>query len=272
MSMAGRPSLVRRNHGTGHTYELDGAPAPGITHLIGKGFPKGALPPWTARTCAQAVLDEWPELERMPPSERYERVRTAPYRDRDAAARRGSEVHRLAQRMALHPDEDVPVPEELVGHVDSYLRFAREWEVREVLVEAVIAKREPRYCGTLDLVADLADGRRWLLDWKTTRSGVFSENALQLAAYRYADFYVDAEFHEQPMPPVDACGVVWLRADGYDLHPVTAGLAQWRLFLMVARIARLADRELAERFFGSPDDVIGAPVTPPVLVDEAITE
>ena len=89
--------------------------------------------------------------------------------------------------------------------------------------------------GTLDLVADLADGQRWLLDWKTTASGIWPESALQLAAYRNADFYIDDNGDEQPMPPVDQAGCVWLSADGYDLIPVDAGPDTFRSFRYASR-------------------------------------
>jgi hypothetical protein len=252
-------SLTRRNHGTGHSYELDGRWAPGVTTLLGAGFPKAALVPWASKACANEVLDYWDELAELTASERFERVRSAPNRDRDIAARRGTEVHRYAQ--ALLQEEAVDVPEELVGHVDSYLQFLADWDVRPVLIEASVGRRDPLYAGTLDLVADLRDARRWLVDLKTTRSGVFDENALQLAAYRYADFYVDPAGVDRKMLEVDQCGVVWLRADGYDLHPVEAGPSEFLLFQMVARIARVADRRLGEKL--GRRELIGAPMQLP---------
>jgi hypothetical protein len=251
-------TLVRRNHSRGHSYELDGAWAPGATTLIGAGYPRPALINWAGTTTAEYAIDHWSELEGMAVSERLERLIRSRYEERDKAAKRGTEVHDLAQ--ALLAGREIVVPEELDGHVQSYLRFDEEWDVRELLVETVIAKRKPRYCGTLDMIADLADGRRWLVDLKTTRSGVFAENALQLAAYRYADFYLDADGNERPMPEVDVCGVVWIRADGYDLYPVRAGADEFTLFQMVARIARFQDRKLAEKY-GDRDEVVGAPLT-----------
>ena len=55
--------------------------------------------------------------------------------------------------------------------------------------------------------------QRWLLDLKTSRSGVYGETALQLAGYRFAEVYVDSGGVEQPMPEVDRCAVVWVRAE-----------------------------------------------------------
>jgi len=252
-------TIVRRNHGKGHSYTIDGGYALGVTRALDLGFPKSAIPRWAARVVAACAIDEADHLATLGISERLEYLKTAPDRDRDAAARRGTEVHHYAQILAT--GETADIPEELVGHVDAYLRFAREWQPRELLVEAVVAKRQPRYCGTLDLVADLADGRRWLLDLKTTRSGVFNENALQLAAYRHADVYLGPDGAELEMPAVDRCGVVWLRADGYDLVPVEAGEPEFLLFQMVARIARFADRQLGERL--GEREVIGDALRPP---------
>jgi hypothetical protein len=86
------------------------------------------------------------------------------------------------------------------------------------------------------LVAILNDGRTWLLDWKTTSKGVFPEHVLQLAAARYADFTLAPDGRELPIPRIDATGIIWLRADGYDLHPVEANQDAFRLFLYVKQL------------------------------------
>jgi hypothetical protein len=253
-------SLVRRNYGSGHSYLVDGLYAPGVTSINDAALAKGGLVPWAAKACANEVLNRWDELAELTPSERFEIVRSAPERDRDEAARRGTEVHDLAQKLLV--GQEVEVPDELKGHVDSYLAFDREWGVHEVLVETPVASRSPLYAGTLDMIADLADKRRWLVDLKTTRSGVFAENAFQLAAYRYAQFYVDTAGSEQPLPQVEATGVVWIRADGYDLVPVEAGPREFRLFQMAIEIARVIDNRMRDKL-GGPD-VIGPALTPPL--------
>lgn len=245
---APKPATRRQNHGRGHSYLLDGEKVRGVTTIIGDGIPKPALVNWSANATAEYAVDNWAELGELKPSTRLDRLKKARYEDRDAAARRGTEVHGLAERLVL--GEKIDVPEELAGHVDAYLRFLEEWDPHPVLVEAVVFSRRFLYGGTLDLVADLADGRRWLLDVKTTRSGVYGETGLQLAAYRYADFYlgdqVDGAYAEIPMPEVDATGVIWVRSDGYELVPVEAGELQLRMFRHASWLSeRCADlREL----------------------------
>jgi hypothetical protein len=78
-----------------------------------------------------------------------------------------------------------------------------------------------------------------LLDFKTSRSGAFGDTAFQLAAYRYADAWLYGDTENVPKI-VDECGVVWLRADGYDLYPYHADKSVHRQFLYIQQCARAA--------------------------------
>lgn len=233
------PRTGRVNRGKGHRYLLDGERIPGVTTIIGDGLPKPALMNWGIKTVASAAVDQWDELAELPVSERIEKLKKAPWEDRDTAARRGSEVHTLAEKLGA--GEKIDVPEELAGHVEACVAFLNDWNPEILVAERPVFSRRHKYGGTFDLIATLADGQRWLLDYKTNRSGPFGETALQLAAYRAADFYLDEDSNEQALPAVDACGVIWLRADGYDLVPFEAGPRQHRAFLYVAQVAALQD-------------------------------
>jgi hypothetical protein len=228
----------RINRGRNHSYKLDGEPTPGVTTIIGDGVPKPALSYWAAKMAAEFTADNLDTLNGLDRFAIVDLVKGAPWRDRDAAARRGTEVHRLGEQLVA--GEEIEVPEELTGHVDAYLRFLDDWQLDPVLVEAVVVNRTHRYLGTLDLVADLNDGHRWLLDIKTTRSGVYGETALQLSAYRHAEHYLDEDGNEQPMPEVDRTGVIWVRADGYDLVPVDTGPDIYRYFRAAQHVAHFA--------------------------------
>ena len=257
------PATRRINRGRGHAYLLDGAPVPGVTTILGQGMPKPALVDWAARTAAGYAIDHWAELTKLGVADRLRKIERARYEQTSEAAVRGSAVHAIAEQLAAGDQVDVPEP--LTGHVDAYLRFVDEWQPHELLVEAPVFSREFGYGGTVDLVADLADGHRWLLDWKTAKSGVFQENALQLAAYRYADIALfpagDGDLlEERPMPPVDRTGVVWLRADGYDLVPVAADAEAFVAFGHVQAVAAFAT--------SSRDDWISDALAPPAPNEE----
>lgn len=251
------PPTRRRNYGNGHGYYLDGTEIKGrgVTTLIGNGFPKNALQYWAAKEVATCAVDErdiWEPLLKRARNAAWEYLKEAPFRDRDAAARRGTEVHRIAER--LQAGEEIEVPPELVGHVDSYLLFREEWQPTDEIIEGVVVNRTQRYMGTFDAIGTLPGFRemcvaqglpdpgfdRVLYDLKTNRSGVYPEVALQLAAYRNAEAYlprVDGDCDELPMPQVDACAVLHIRADGYDLVPVDAGERAFRAFLYCAQTA-----------------------------------
>lgn len=232
-----KPAITRRNYGSGHAYYVDGDKFDGVTTILGAGLPKPALVDWAKRTTAAFAVDYWDELAELPISQRLKRMEGAAYAERDAAARRGTEVHRLGSLLVA--GNEVDVPDELAGHVASYVKFLDEWHPQPVLVERTVVNRRYRYAGTLDLVADLpAIGERWLLDIKTARSGVFGETALQLEAYASAEVYVDDEGAEHPMPEVAACAVVHVRADGYDVFRLPHDDAVLGVFRHVQYLAR----------------------------------
>jgi len=217
---------------------LDGERADGVTWVIGEGIPKRALIDWAARTTAGYAVDNWEELSGIGVAERLRRLERARWDTVKSAAARGTDVHSLAMRLAAGLEVDVPEP--LEGFVDAYLKFVDDWQPEEILIEAPVFNRTLRYAGTLDLIARLKDGWVHLLDWKTTGSGIWPETAIQLAAYRNAEFYLDAEGNERPLPQVDYCGAVWLRADGYDLIPVEASAEAFKIFQWARAVARFA--------------------------------
>jgi hypothetical protein len=222
--------------GGGHWYRLDGEKVDGVTTVLNQGIPKAALVPWAAKVCAETVVDKWDALADMQPDERIDFIKGAPSRDRDRGARRGTEVHGYAEQII--EGAEVDVPDELLGHVDSYIKFLKDFDVQPVLVEAVVGNRAHKWMGTIDGVFDFNDGLRRLCDIKTTRSGVFPETAIQIAAYKNAEFYLDAYGREHSMIPVDACAAIWVRADGYSVIPVDAGPDTYRVFRHAQQIAR----------------------------------
>src|SRR5262249_28914527 len=84
-------------------------------------------------------------------------------------------------------------------------------------------------------------GRKLLLDTKTGK-GVYPEVALQLAAYRYAEFIGLPDGSEAKMPTVDGCAVVHLpEAGGYQLLEVRADPEGFTGFLYVRECFRFQE-------------------------------
>lgn len=232
----------RRNHGRGHSYLLDGKKLDGVTTILSGGLPKH-LTKWAAEAAAGYVVDNWDELAGLSPSERFKRISKAPNAARDTAAIKGTRVHALADRLAN--GEEIAVPEELAGHVDACVKFLDEWNPQPILSETPVYHDTYLYAGTLDLLAGMDDGegqgmQTWLLDFKTSKSGPYGETAFQLAAYANATHYLHPDGTVHPMPIVDRYGVVWLRSDGYDLHPYHVDHGVFRQFLYIQQTARAA--------------------------------
>jgi hypothetical protein len=291
-------TVKRRRYGaTGHGYTIDGEKVPGVTTVLSM-LPKDALKDWAARTSGEYAVDNWDTLAALKLSERLKLISNAHRTVRDAAARRGTEVHALGA--ALVEGREVSVPDELAGHVEAY----RDWldRVEPVAVqdatELVVASREHRYCGTSDLVADMpdlvADGAlipacRWLLELKTTSSGVWPESALQACAYSRAEVFgvllpwcgecddeqtrvrvgprggrskcdachpEQAGLEERPMEwlGIQRCGVVWIKSDACELRPLDTGDEVWEFFL---HLRWLHEREEFMRgWIGSPASTV----------------
>ena len=239
--MADRTRRVDR--GRSHSYLLDGKPVLGVTTIINKALPKPALTAWAAREVAEFVAARREILTKLSDDELIDLTKGAPFRERDRAANRGTEVHRLAEQLAR--GQEIQVPDELIGHVDAYIGFLEIFKPSSALLERPVFNRTYRYGGTFDLVCTIDElGARCLLDIKTNRSGPFGEMALQLAGYGNAEFYVDEDGHEQPMPLIDFYGVCWVRADGFDLVPYQVTELEFRQFLFCIQTAWWIDHRM----------------------------
>ncbi|NUS56224.1 MAG: hypothetical protein HOV66_15400, partial [Streptomycetaceae bacterium] len=219
-----------------HRYWLDGKPIPGVTTLLGKGLPKPALPYWAAKCVAEYVVDNPDQVEQIRSLGRGPAVaalKAIPWQARDEAAVRGTDVHKLAEEI-IHGRE-VAVPEHLVAHVEGYTRWLDEFEVSPILTERPVGHRALWYAGTFDAIVRIGE-ETWGLDWKTSK-GVYGSTALQVAAYMGAEFFVDKDGNEQPLPEVDRIGVVHITEAGTRLHPFRDKEAAWKDWRHVSWVA-----------------------------------
>jgi hypothetical protein len=265
--------IVRKNTAKSHYYvdQETGERVPGVTTILDSGLPKKALINWAATATAEFAVDHWDELSALAPSARLKKLNGGRYAVKDEAANRGTQVHKMGER--LMAGETVVVPDPIRGYVDSYVRFLDEFQLRVRHIEALVYSETHRYVGTLDIFGDILlpdmpeydhlprddDGFvcNCLIDAKTNRSGIFGETALQLAGYRFAEFMQpDPDDPETAfdMPPVAWTGAVWIRPDGYSLIPVTAGEEQHRAFLYTQQVGI---------FDGGARDLIGDRIEPP---------
>ncbi len=164
--------------GDSHYYLLDGERVSSVSDILKRGLPKPALPSWAAGQVAEFAADRLHLLQQLQRDEVVDLLRGAPYRDRERAAVRGTEVHRSAERLLRGETLEVSGEQALLA--SQYARFLREWRVEAVELERPAFSRAHRYAGTFDLLARVRSQGRVLLDLKTNRSGPFPEVAIQL--------------------------------------------------------------------------------------------
>lgn len=246
---AGR--FKRRQFGRGHAYYLDGEKLDGVTTMLGDGVRKKALEEWAGNVTADYAVDHWEELAQMSFSQRLAVLKKARYEVRDEAARRGTEVHNLAEQIVQ--GAEAAVPDELAGHVESAVRFMDEWQIEHVVTEASCCNIDERLGGTLDLIfrSQVFPGRVFLADWKTSKD-IYGEVAFQLECYSRSDFYLDADGVERSMAALGITDhvAIHVRSDGYTVYPMERGEEVWAITKTIienARNTRDSDRIRALR-------------------------
>lgn len=250
--------FVRRNHGTGHSYRLDGQKIPGVTTALGIIDKSGALKQWAANLAAEEAVEHWDEIAQLSHLQKLDRIRYAHKNTLRKASVRGTRIHALGERVSH--GEDVDVPDEYVGPVRAYATFLDRWQIEVVHTEIPVCHTGYRYGGTLDVIATsplLCGGEPFILDIKTGK-GVYGETALQLAGYRFCDLAI-IDDTEQPMPATAERGyVAHVLADDVELLPADCGPSSWKAFLYALSLYRWKDSL-------SDDPAIGRAVWPETI-------
>lgn len=208
-----------------------------IVNMLNKpGLPWGAA----KETALFAIhhQEEWIDLDT---DAAYERLRKHHRGVWDDKAARGSMVHDFA--LTWSQGAEVECPPDCGPYLDALEAFYKEHEPTWLAVErsVVYAEEGSEYGGTPDCIGRLKDGRTLILDWKTGQRYPI-ETTMQLAAYRFADgFGVYDAFgtlvEVEPLPQIDAAGVVYLHDDGtFELLEVPADETAHETFLSLRRV------------------------------------
>lgn len=225
----------------GKEYFDDGQKVPSVTTILGSGYPP-KLDGAAAREVADYALDHWDELTAEGISKRHDALRWAASRKWRAAAVRGTRIHGYAQQVVA--GGDIAPDPEFRAALEQIVQFIDAWGIQPVIVERPVLNRTYGYAGRPDLLAtvDAHAGELWLFDFKTGKD-VYDSAALQLAAYRHAEVYLDDQEQERPWPAADItrCAVVHVTPDGIRVLPACAGARELTIFRHTAVVARYRD-------------------------------
>lgn len=198
-----------------------------VTSIIGT-LDKPALRYWVGKQVAQYAVDErnvWLPVAEKDPKAAFDLIKGSPWRTQESSAALGSAVHAAVEARILGENVDVEsLSADVQPFVKSYLNFEEIFQPQYEMSEATVLSYKYGYAGTIDAIAtfnrpDLGLVGRYLIDWKTGKSGPYPDAALQLAAYRHADVVLLPNGTEAPLPETDGAIVVKIRPRSYEVHP-----------------------------------------------------
>jgi len=230
----------------GRLYRVDpNGPAhlPSITTVIGE-LAAPHLMTWYAREVAKAAVQRYLMDTETPLGsvrEEIDLLRRVPEDDRDEAARKGDLVHLWAEKRCGGSTD--PIDSELAGYAQAVEGFLETYRPTFFRLEATVANLTEGYAGTADFFALIGD-RVLVGDWKTTRSGLHDEVALQLTAIMHAEFVVDEDGQRAPLPEFDGGIGVHLAPDGtFRVAEATIDKVTWNAFRGLLRAWRWHHRD-----------------------------
>lgn len=164
----------------------------------------------------------------------------APWETEPATAEELSRIYATRGPMGLHVHAvtaaypgTVACPSEVCGgecgaYRAQFGRFVETYRPVFLRRETPVFSRSHGYAGTPDWIAVIGD-RVLIGETKTGRA--YPQVALQLAGYRYAEFTIDADGTETPVPQCSGGVVLSLFPDSYELRDVRCDDDVFQAFL-----------------------------------------
>lgn len=210
-----------------------GTKNPGVTSVLNM-LPKPFLKFWASKVVAEEAVDNLGAVVSIAlndPGAAIDFLKRAPDRFTKKAADVGSAAHDLFEQMAKGETLNTNrIPAELRPFVEHFQDFLDTCEPEFIFTEETVWSDSEGFAGSFDAFMILhgegagpLQGKRVWADWKTTRSGVHEEVALQLSAYSRADNLIRPDGSRVPMPKFDGAVVLHVRPEGWALVPVEIG-------------------------------------------------
>ena len=252
-------STIKRNGSRFYVHPESDVKAVGVTSVLNM-LPKEFLKVWAAKLVAETAVDNagsWIGIALAGDRQgAIDYLKKAPMRNTGSAANRGTDAHDLFERLAageklgrrdIHPDMTL-----FVDHFRQWLDLAKPEFLH---LEATVWSDTYGYAGSFDALAKFTDEdgveRNVILDWKTTRSGVHAEVALQLNAYANADYILHPDGTQEPLPEIHGAAVLWVVPEEWGFYPVALDPEFMEVFRALQTVLRW-EKDLKSGAVGSP--------------------
>lgn len=179
-----------------------------------KSLPKEALQAWRERQIINSAIENKLALPEMEDKDITALLSSSSTAHRDTAGNIGSSIHSYIDKMSKGI-VSVPPNENIAGYINSFRQFVNDWNPIFHENEATVFSNTWGYAGTMDALVEI-NGRLHILDFKTGKR-VYPEAALQMSAYRHADFIGRRDGTEVSLMATGHGLVLHLQPTGYKV-------------------------------------------------------
>ena len=219
-------NTIKRGGSRLYVHPDDGVKVPGVTSVLNQ-LPKEFLKFWAAKVVAETAIENLGSIVGLAmgdPQGAVDYLKRAPMRNTGAAADMGTAVHDLYERLSRGEAAGRVTPD-LKPYLAHYKAFTEKFEPEFLHIEDTVWSETYGYAGSFDWMAKVTDpetGERLTAigDFKTTRSGIHAEVAIQLAAYKNADYIVSPDGARVDIPHIDIGMVMHARPEAAQVAPV----------------------------------------------------
>ena len=170
-----------------------------VTTIIDRAVAKPALLHWYNKQGREAVAEKLtPSIGKELTAEMLKQALGAaaerPRKTKDEAADLGTRAHNMLSAYIMsrieQTEEVITVPPDLQTVWESFHEWEENAGISQYLkTEFSVYSESWKYAGSVDALAWSESGKYLVLDWKTSKSGPYPEQAMQVSAYAHALSY-----------------------------------------------------------------------------------
>jgi hypothetical protein len=200
------------------SYTINSIEYPAVTTIIGQLDKSAGLIPWAVNSTCQWIEENYDPEQ---PLEEQLQIAKKEYKNVSKEALDiGSEIHDLIEKYIKHGRDAIG---ELRDEVQNGFLAFLDWEEKNIDCwiesEMSVVDTNYGYAGTLDATAIFKDGRKMVIDFKSSK-GFYDGYGMQVASYGYArqsmsgEYNIKSRFGEYKInckqQDFDGCGVLRL--------------------------------------------------------------